>query len=309
MFSSAIFVTLLLFREISAIPTTKITSIIPNDAARIAFDEETGHYIAFDKEHKILGHFIPHKQDISHNKRDSDCALLSVEEAQKLPAWNNIVKAFDDAFGTGSHEIKTNNPDFPDSPALVCVQPETIQLSFTGDPTCSTNYDVVNGVLQSDGQVQIQVQNGFTASTELTVMQESTIGVDSTTSVEVGIPEIAEVTQSFTLSTSLTNSNAQGTTASYGSITTNQITYDVAKGQNCTATVAAQTCTLQATGTVNYYASGWIWFVYKKKVQGHWNWAYNMNAIIPNRQDLSSQMHLTGSVKAENHLSYNSTCS
>ncbi|THU84596.1 hypothetical protein K435DRAFT_687187, partial [Dendrothele bispora CBS 962.96] len=287
----------------SAIPFPQLANELPSSVTHIAFDEDTGHYIAFNKDGSLYGRYVAEKRSmVNLDRRDSTCAPLSVGEAEALPGWKNVVQYANDNWGDGSRNIVTNPTEYVDYGALVCVQTETVELSFTGEPTCQTNNITTGGLLVgTSGSVSLGVDQGFAAATTLTTTRvfslPSTIGVDTSLSVKVGIPEVADVTQTVTMSTSLTN-DVVGVT----------ITMDAPEGKTCNAISSTNRCTLQATGNVRYIASGWVWFNYESRKDGHYKWAVSIEATNPDIDDRSSTMKVTGSVEADTHVAYSGEC-
>ncbi|KAK0237302.1 hypothetical protein EDD85DRAFT_1008418 [Armillaria nabsnona] len=78
--------------------------------------------------------------------------------------------------------------------------------------------------------------------------------------------------------------------------------------KTCTATTSTQTCNIEATGNIRYLASGWIWFDYSSKVQGHYDWAVSIEAILTNQDDRSSFAEFKGSMVANIRTSYAGSC-
>ncbi|THU93462.1 hypothetical protein K435DRAFT_903581 [Dendrothele bispora CBS 962.96] len=310
MFTKAIISSFFLFHVVSAIPFPQLANELPSSVTHIAFNEDTGHYIAFNKDGSLYGRYVAEKRSmVNLDRRDSTCAPLSVEEAETLPGWKNIVQYANNNWGDGSRNIVTNPTEYVDYGALVCIQTETVELSFTGEPTCQTNNITTGGLLVgTSGSVSLGVDQGFAAATTLTTTQASTIGVDTSLSVKVGIPEVADVTQTVTMSTSLTNTNSQAASTTYNDVVSVTITMDAPEGKTCNAISSTNRCTLQATGDVKYIASGWVWFNYESRKDGHYKWAVSIEATNPNIDDRSSTMKVTGSVEADTHVAYSGEC-
>lgn len=89
---------------------------------------------------------------------------------------------------------------------------------------------------------------------------------------------------------------------------------------------------MQATGQVQYLASGWVWFNYDSATDGHYKCkcefpdrlycvqndltclsfltlgSVNIEAVLSNEDDRSSYATFTGSVATSAHASYHGTC-
>ncbi|KAK0229602.1 hypothetical protein EDD85DRAFT_957380 [Armillaria nabsnona] len=103
-------------------------------------------------------------------------------------------------------KIYTNPAAYVDSPVQVCIIDNVVELSYSGNPvrqTHATSTEV--SLVDTDGQVQIAVQQGLNSDTSYTFSSASTIGVSSALSVEIGIPEIAHVTAELSVSTDITD--------------------------------------------------------------------------------------------------------
>ncbi|KAK7439313.1 hypothetical protein VKT23_017538, partial [Stygiomarasmius scandens] len=299
-----------LVRAVSAVPFPQLASELPSSVTHVAFDEDTGHYIAFNKDGSLYGRYVAEKRStVNLDRRDSTCAPLRKEEAETLPGWKNILQYANDNWGDGSRNIVTNPTEYVDYNALVCIQTETVQLSFTGEPTCQTNDITTEGLLVgTSGSVSLGVDQGFVAATTLTTTQASTIGIDTSLSVKVGIPEVADVTETITMSTSFTNTNSQAASTTYNDVVRVTITMEAPEGKTCNAVSSTKRCTLQATGEVKYIASGWVWFNYESRVDGHYKWAVSIESTNPNIEDRSSTMKVAGSVEADTHVAYSGEC-
>ncbi|KAK7461282.1 hypothetical protein VKT23_008458 [Stygiomarasmius scandens] len=294
------------FSFVSGIPFRELTRGLGPDASHIAIDDSTGHYVAFRRDGSIIGRYTidsNRKAAATLQTRDdkSSCAQLDVNQAQTLPGWDAISKYADDTWGTGSRNIVTNPPEYVDSPALVCIQSDPVKLSFTDEkPHCqSESVDATSHLNGTTGQQTIQTQNGFSSDTTMTTTKASTIGVDTTMEASVDIPEIVDVSTSITTSTSFTNTNSKSNSATYNGVVSNSLTLNLGNGQTCNATIKTNICNQQATGTVDYIASGWIWFNYDDKTHDHYKWAASIENVVKDVKDRSSQMQVQGDVQVK----------
>ncbi|PBK85605.1 hypothetical protein ARMGADRAFT_547448 [Armillaria gallica] len=309
-------------------PFSHLVKTLPRDIAHIAVDRAEGHYLAFKRDGTLFGRYPIGAQSNNLGRRAaSQCAQLSLDEAKSLPGWNAILDYANSQWGGGSRNIYTNPAAYVDSPAQVCITDDVVELSYSGNPVCETHTTSTEGsLIGTDGQVQIAVQQGFNTDTSYTVSSASTIGVSSTLSVQIGIPEIADVTAELSVSTGVTDESSSTYVISFHDFGLPEaylsgrpasmfptamlatLTIDSADGKTCTATTSTQTCNIEATGNIRYLASGWIWFDYSSRVQGHYDWAVSIEAILTNQDDRSSFAEFKGSMVANAHTSYAGSC-
>ncbi|KIK62770.1 hypothetical protein GYMLUDRAFT_242415 [Collybiopsis luxurians FD-317 M1] len=297
--------------HVSALPFDELTAILPRAVTHIALDEETNEFVAFERDGTLHGRYLAHMEDLYQRRDDtaSTCTNLTVDEAKTLSGWDAIVQYADDNWGTGSRSIVTNPSQYPGSPAEVCITNQAIEATLDGDPTCETNNVTTSGQLVgTNGTVAIAVAQGYTATAQFTVSTAATIGLSDTMSVSIKIPEVTDVSESITVSTSVTDTQTSSFSAAYSELTTVTVTMTAPAGKTCDAISSVTSCTLQATGEIQYIASGWIWFNYDDKTHGHYKWAASLEAIL-DETDRSSYATFRGSVVADTHASYQGTCS
>ncbi|KIY73116.1 hypothetical protein CYLTODRAFT_449321 [Cylindrobasidium torrendii FP15055 ss-10] len=293
----------------SALPFDQLTKILPRDVAHIGLDEDAGEYVAYNINGEVTGRYPVTTSVQSITKRAATCGDLSADEAQKMPGWATLNNYANDNWGTGSRNIVTNPTEYLDSPAQVCVSDEVVELDFSGDPVCQTHTTSTEGKLVgTSGTVAIGVTQGFTTSTSYTVSQASTLGLSTTLSVAVKIPAVADVTGSYTISTSVTNTLSSAFSVAYNDASTVQLTMTAPEGKTCTATAETKTCNLDAKGTIRYLATGWVWFNYNSRTNGHFKWAANIDSILTNQDDRSTFAEFSGAMVADTHTAYEGTC-
>jgi len=309
---ATIFAVLLRSRlEVSALPFSQVAALLPRDITHIALDERTNEYIAFKRDGTLHARYPAGQPEVhALQLRDTTgtCTNLSTTEAQTLPGWNQIVQYAKTNWGSGSYNLATNPPDYPTYPALVCINGQT-QLSFTGTPQCQNTTNAVSGgVKGTNGSVQMTETTGFTATSTFTVESASTLGISSTLEATVGVPDIDEVKASFTMSAEITNTNTQSYSPSYSSTQSTSVTFDSNDGQTCNVSQGMQTCTLQATGKIQYLASGFVWFNYNSQTNGHYKWAASIDTVLTNTADRSSYATIQGSVESKTLSEYGGNC-
>ncbi|KIY69241.1 hypothetical protein CYLTODRAFT_373153 [Cylindrobasidium torrendii FP15055 ss-10] len=293
----------------TAMPFDQVTKVLPRDVAHIGLDEVAGEYVAYRRDGSLYGRFPADANTAPVVKRDATCGDLSIEQAESIPGWDAINQYADDNWGTGSRKTVTNPSEYLDQPAQVCVTDEVVELSFEGDPVCQTHKTTTEGSLVgTSGTVAIGVSQGFNTDTSYTVSQASTLGLSSTLEVKVGIPEVADVTSSLTVSTSVTDTLSSTFDVSYNDVSTVTITMTAPEGKTCSAVAETKTCNMQAKGSIRYLATGWIWFNYDSKTQGHYKWAANIDNILTNQDDRSSFADFHGAMSSDTHTAYQGTC-
>ncbi|KAK0189379.1 hypothetical protein F5146DRAFT_1112136 [Armillaria mellea] len=311
MFSAAAFITFLTaLSGVTALPFSQLVRSLPRDITHIAVDEAKGHYLAFKRDGSLYGRYPVDVESSGVERRDaSQCAQLSVTEAQTIPGWNAIVQYANSNWGSGSRNIVTNPTDYVDRPAQVCITDDVVQLSYSGDPVCQTHTTTSQGSLVgTEGEVDIEVDQGFNSDSSYTVSSASTLGVSNTLSVKIGVPEVAEVTEAFTVSASVTDTTSSTFDTSYNDVSKVTIKMTAPEGKTCTAATTTKTCNIQATGNIRYLATGWIWFNYNSATQGHYKWAVSIEGVLTNQDDRSSFATFKGSMAANTETSYAGSC-
>ena len=80
-------------------------------------------------------------------------------------------------------------------------------IAIDSDPECTTSTQTLStGVKDTTGIATVSQVTGTSFSSSQTVTQEASISVGETVDVKVGIPEVADVTSSTSLTTTFTNS-------------------------------------------------------------------------------------------------------
>ncbi|KIY61509.1 hypothetical protein CYLTODRAFT_405513 [Cylindrobasidium torrendii FP15055 ss-10] len=310
MFSlTAFFLTSCAALSAAAMPFSQLTKFLPSDVAHVGLDEDRREFVAYRRDGSLYGRFpVDDSANNSFTKRDPTCGDLSVEQAEGMPGWGAITKYADDKWGTRSRNIVTNPDGYLNRPAQVCVTDEVIELSFSADPVCQTHTTTTQGELVgTSGTVAIGVEQGFNTDTSYTVTQASTLGMDTTLEISVGIPEVADVTASMTISTSVTNELSSTFDVSYNDVSTVTLTMNAEEGKKCSAIVESKTCNMQAKGQIRYLATGWIWFNYEDRTEGHYKWAAHIDSIL-SKDDRSTFAEFRGAMSSDTKTAYKGTC-
>ncbi|TRM68482.1 hypothetical protein BD626DRAFT_626775 [Schizophyllum amplum] len=278
---------------------------IPREARKLAMDELTKRVIAFDAAGNNLG-FVE-RSDFAPVKRAGSCSALSADDAQKLPGWGTLESQANDNWGDGSRKIVTNDEDFPTQPAQMCAQ-DAGDITIDGDPSCTTQTQSLDTtVTGTNGTATVSQTTGTSYSSQQTTSQESSISLGETVEVKVGIPEVADVSSSTTLTTTFTNTLSESTTSESNQQTTQTVAIAVKDGATCDVTFEETTCTTKGSGQVPFTATGWVWFEYDDKTEDHYKWALNMDDILSD-EDRSSYMKFDAVVSTDTKGNYQAAC-
>ncbi|KAJ8083051.1 hypothetical protein PM082_008914 [Marasmius tenuissimus] len=300
--------------RVSAIPFSELARGLPSDITHVAIDEDTSHYLAFKRDGTLHSRY-PIEMNTGMNisaigvRAAPTCSGLSIDDVKKLAGWPAIEKHANDKWGKGSRRVLTNPEEYPDRAALLCVTDEVIQVKSTGHD-CQTRQTTSNGaIVGTTGKVTVSVEQGFSSESSYTVTKATSLGVSNTVSVQLGLPEIAEVSASFTVSAEVTNTNSHSFGETFNDKSTFKVKLDAPKGETCKVVLNSRTCRIQAQGSIRYIATGWVWFNYHSATKGHYKWAVNINNAVPEIDDRSDFLDFKGAVQANTALDYDVQCS
>ncbi|KAJ7582297.1 hypothetical protein C8J56DRAFT_792972, partial [Mycena floridula] len=241
-------------------------------------------------------------------RRGSSCTSLSAADVKKLPAYAALLATAKKNWGDGSFNLVTNDPSFPDSPALSCVQTACPDIYHTGSPSCTTSNPTIGGTLQSDGSVSVSTTQGTSVSASVTVSQEASLSIGSSTQVEFSLAEIVKGSETISLSTTVSNSLAQSSTTTSSNQDTETVTFTPEAGKFCKLSLTTQACTVTGTGEVAFEATGTVWFEFNKKTHGHLKWGLDLAAVVPDASQRSSNMSVKAQVSSTTDSNYVQTC-
>ncbi|KAF9010330.1 hypothetical protein BDZ89DRAFT_1136474 [Hymenopellis radicata] len=287
-------------KEVTATEPMRKPSL-PGNVTYIAVDTDSREIVAYLHDGSMLGRYpLEEGPDSVLNERVSPrCGDLPIEEAKTLPGWNAIEKYADDNWGDGSRNVVTNPEKYPDSGAQFCVTEQVVELTFDKDPICHDTKSSPNGTItNTTGEVTAEIDQGWTTGSTQTVTKSATIGVAKTFSFSVGVPEVASTTQSVTVSTEFTNSKSTAFEVQYQDTTKTMVKIATQDGKQCQVSLSTTSCDMQATGKIQIYATGWIWFNYNDKTKGHYKWAVSIDAVL-SENDRSSWTEFKGSMSSE----------
>ncbi|KAL1693432.1 hypothetical protein GGG16DRAFT_49413 [Schizophyllum commune] len=307
---SFILATLLLALRVSAGPVIEERQLdaIPQEAKKLAVDDATNRIVVFDDADKYLGFIEPGSTTAAATRRAGGaCSALSADDAQKLPGWEKLKADAISRWGDGSWNIVTNDPDYPDSPASVCAQ-DAGPVTVNGTPSCKSSTQTLDTtVTGTSGTATVSQITGTSYSAQQTVTQSSSLSIGESVTVKVGIPEVADVTAATTLETSFTNTLATTTTSESNQQTTQSVAIAVPDGKTCKISFKQTSCTTQGSGQVPFTATGWVWFEYNDRTQGHYKWALQMDGSL-SAEERSSYMKFDTVVATDTKGEYSANC-
>ncbi|KAL1751374.1 hypothetical protein FB107DRAFT_293951 [Schizophyllum commune] len=280
---------------------------VPREATKLAADPETGTIYLFNSRDEPIGSMDGEAAE-ALTRRAGGCSDISADEVQKLPGWGKLKDTANSMWGNYQREIKTNNPDFPDKPAAVCITNSDVDITISGDPQCTTQSQSIGGSVDgTNGTVMLQQTEGTVYTLETTTTTEASVALQISASATFKIPPVAEDTFSTSLTTTVTNTLGKTESSSNNQQTTSTVTAQQKDGQTCKLDFETKTCTTKGSGQLPFIASGWVWFVYKNKTKDHWNWALLMEAYL-DEGDRSTYMNFESAIGTETKSQYNVVC-
>ncbi|KAF7342704.1 hypothetical protein MSAN_02028300 [Mycena sanguinolenta] len=287
---------------------------LPTDTTHLALDDEAGEVIAFGRRGEQLGRFAfaPHTTD----RRDAQvgaCADMSSDDVQKLPGWNTLKTTAENNWGTGSYNVVTNDKNYPDSPAQSCVSTDVVSIVPDGNPSasqsCNTQSSQSGGKqVGTNGTIALTHSEGTSSTTTTTVTKQSSIAAGVSVAAEIGFPEIADVTSSFTFTSTFTNTLSTATETQSDQTSSATVTQSNVAGKTCYLEFTTQTCTITGSGQVRMLGTGWVWFEYNDKTQGHYKWALSIDATLTNQDDRSTFIDFRSTTGTTSTSNYTGVC-
>jgi len=287
---------------------------LPRDATHLALDEQRREIIAFSRRGENLGRFAFADDPFGVSKRATgSCSDMSSDDVQKLPGWNTLKSTAEKNWGTGSYNVVTNDKDYPDSPAQNCVSTDTVNLIPDGSPSasqsCTTQQSTSTGQqVGTNGTVALTHSEGTSSSTTTTVTQESSISVGVSVAATIGFPDIVDITSTFTFTGTFTNTLSTANTYTNDQTTSATVTQTNSAGKTCHLQFTTQSCTITGTGKVRMLGTGWVWFEYNDKTQGHYKWALSIDQTLTNQDDRSTFIDFKSTTGTTTTSNYNGVC-
>ncbi|KAJ6630435.1 hypothetical protein B0H10DRAFT_2428028 [Mycena sp. CBHHK59/15] len=284
---------------------------LPRDATHLALDEEAREIVAFSRSGENLGRF-PIGLESGASRRGAvtgACADMSSDDVQKLPGWNTLKAAAEKNWGTGSYNVVTNDKDYVDQPAQSCASTDSVKIVPDGTPdaskVCTTQASNSDGKqVGTNGTIALAHSEGTSSSTTSTVTKQSAIAIGVSVAAEIDFPEIAKVTSTFSFTGTFTNTLSTASESKTDQTSTATVTQTNVAGKTCHLEFTTQSCTVTGSGKVRMLGTGWVWFEYNDKTQGHYKWALNIDSTLTNQDDRSTFIEFkttTGSTSTSNY--------
>ncbi|KAJ7661838.1 hypothetical protein B0H17DRAFT_1258339 [Mycena rosella] len=285
---------------------------LPRDTTHLALDDEAREVIAFGRRGEQLGRFAfaPH----TTNRRDvGACADMSSDDVQKLPGWNTLKTMAENNWGTGSYNVVTNDENYPDSPAQSCVSTDVMLIVPDGNPSasqsCNTQSSQSGGnQVGTNGTIALTHSEGTSSSTTTTVTKQSSIAVGVSVAAKIKFPEIVDVTSTFTFTGTFTNTLSTATETTSDETSSATVTQSNVAGKTCYLEFTTQTCTITGSGQVRMLGTGWVWFEYNDKTQGHYKWALSIDGTLTNQDDRSTFIEFRSTTGTTSTSNYTGVC-
>ncbi|KAL1706315.1 hypothetical protein EV121DRAFT_257428 [Schizophyllum commune] len=283
---------------------------VPAHATKLAIDDVTKRIIAYDARGVHLG-FVERSAFLKAKRDDvGACSSMSADDVQKLtvPGWDQLEQKANDNWGDGSRKIVTNDEDYPEQPAQICAE-DAGDITIDGDPECTTQTQSLDTTVSgTNGTATVSETTGTKFSSSQTVSQEASLAIGETVSVKVGIPEVADVTSTTSVEAKFTNTLSTTETSENNQQTTQTVAIAVPNGNSCKVNFDVTTCTTQGSGQVPFVATGWVWFEYDDKTEGHYKWALKIDDIVANKDDRSTFLKFDAQVKSDTNGEYKADC-
>ncbi|KAJ7100514.1 hypothetical protein C8R44DRAFT_642004 [Mycena epipterygia] len=289
---------------------------LPRDASHLALDEEAREIIAFSRRGETLGRFALSDVDPDGtvSRRDSGaCSAMSSDDVQNLPGWNTLKSTAEKNWGTGSYNVVTNDKDYPSQPAQFCVSTDVVQIVPDGTPSasqsCSVQASESNGEQSgTSGTISLTHSEGTASTTTSTVTQQSSLAVGVSVSASIAFPDVANVTAGFSFSATFTNTLSTAIQSKSDHTSSQTFTDPNSAGKTCHLEFTTQSCTITGSGKVRVLGTGWVWFEYNSKTQGHYKWALSIDSTLTNQDDRSSFLEFKTTTGTTTTSNYKGVC-
>ncbi|KAI4523036.1 hypothetical protein K525DRAFT_197349 [Schizophyllum commune Loenen D] len=281
--------------------------VAPDDTMFLAADAGTGAVYAFNEDGESLG--VIGNDTSSLSKRAGGCTAMDAKTAQSIPGWKEVATVADRKWGTGSRTIVTNEKEYPQYPATICISTKPVDIAVNGKPKCSTNTQTVDGTFTgTSGSVELSVTTGTDYSVSTTTTEQTTFGIGVTYSAKFSIPEVAEIGGATTISTQIANSHGETTSGTSKHQVTTKVAANHADGKTCKLDLNTKTCTTEGSAQVPFVAKGYVWFEYADKIDGHYWWAVKIESVLYDDEDRSLYMKVDSVIGSETKSAYKAVC-
>jgi len=285
---------------------------VPSNASYVALDQVGGWLVSFTKEGKEISRHLVGKaaNSTTHKKRVSgSCTPLSPTGLRAVAGWPQILAFAQNNWSNGAYTLQTNPSYAPTETAISCVAPEVQNVQLTGSPHCTTSTGNIGGTITgTTGAVTISFTSGYESTSEFSVEVAAQLSFSSTVEVTVGIPELGDASHTDTIDLSITNTVGKSFSTTTSNEITQSLTVNVPQDSTCTLTYNDETCFQEASGDVEFIATGWAWFYYTNAVNGFHAYGLLIEALLPNESDRNSYMSFSGGINSASTGSYHAAC-
>ncbi|KAJ3531501.1 hypothetical protein NMY22_g8126 [Coprinellus aureogranulatus] len=251
--------------------------------------------------------------------RAASCYPVTLEQLQKLPAWNKVVKYAEDHWGSGGVFMSTILRlvwQYPERGADACMNVASVQAKWSSEPSCETNKGEQQGTA-TNGQLTVgwkaAIGTSSKASWTVTHASELTAGVEYSITAE--IPAVASLSSKISMSGTVRNEKSSSFETSNDQTTEQNFEFQNEPGNQCKFEVETTTCKATATASVPVAATGRVWFFYnearKDKVtgqaDGHYHWSVSLDEVLT-EQERTSQIEIKGPVNTQSRSVYTLHC-
>ncbi|KAF7339206.1 hypothetical protein MVEN_01998000 [Mycena venus] len=283
---------------------------LPANTTHLSIDATTGDLTAYDKNRKPVGTLHPSKHGANVTSRQSQysaCTAMANSDIQKMPGWSALLADAQSLFGKGSFNSVANDPGYPQYPASICTDLSTVTVTANAQPECSVQESTTHGTLVgTSGSVTLTSTQGTSYSTTTTVTQSAALAVGATFGVKLTVPGVEE-SESFSVTSTFTNTLSTSSQTTVNQQQSEGITMVAPIGSTCNLSFTTKACTTTGSGSVREAATGWAWFEYKSKTQGHYLWALNLDYYLTLDQR-SSFINFKAAVQSSTLSGYTGQC-
>ncbi|KAF8879812.1 hypothetical protein BD779DRAFT_1676199 [Infundibulicybe gibba] len=283
----------------------------PADVAYVAHDEHTGNYLAYKRDGTFYGRYSKNELASIHGKRNSsNCVPLTLDDAKKMPGWNKIVDYANSQWGDKKRNIVVNPPEYLDANAIICTSDQPTPVEIQGDQSANcvkTQEETKGELVGTNGTVTLTLSQGYINSASWSVARTSSFGIGTSISATLGIPEVLEIGAEVTTTANVENSLTNGFDTKVDNTVSQSVEIDSADGETCYASISTETCNVSAKARLQQTATGYIWFNYDSRVDGHYKWPVSIEAVT-SLEERSSYIDITGSMRAISKSSYAAHC-
>ncbi|KAJ4487655.1 hypothetical protein J3R30DRAFT_3679317 [Lentinula aciculospora] len=185
---------------------------------------------------------------------------------------------------------------------------ENIEISYEGEPNGQTKNITADGSLtNTSGTFSIPVGQGYTVTTSFGISSSDRADLSGYYMPMMTFPDVVGIMDGFSASASISNTVSNNSMKTHSNMETTTLTLASRDGEKCDVTVVVRTCIFQGFGTLRFVASGWVWFEYTNKVDGHYEYRVNLQEVLlPALR--SGKLTFSGPITVEQRSAYQGSC-